>query len=66
MKKFWILWNPEGHTPPTVKFTTLQAARETAAKMQARIGIGTMYVMESVAGINVTLVQKWDKSLEKK
>lgn len=58
-KTFWILWNPEGKTPPTVAFPTLEGAREIAAKMQSRIGVGTMYVMECVAGVEVSLVQKW-------
>lgn len=64
--KFWILWNPEGSRPPTVRFSSLEGARKEAVRMQAAIGVGTMYVMESVAGVTVSLLQSWDKSLEKK
>lgn len=62
MKTFWILWNPAGNTPPTVKFTNLDAARETAAKMQSRIGVGTMFVMEAVAGCEVKQVMRWENA----
>jgi hypothetical protein len=61
MKKFWILWNPEGKTPPTVKFASFEAASKTADAMQKRIGVGTMYVMEVVAGCEVKQTARWAK-----
>jgi hypothetical protein len=60
MKPFWILWNPQGKTPPTVRFSTYEAARATADKMQQNLGIGTMYVMQVVAGVTVSLKTKWE------
>lgn len=61
MKIFWILWNPEGNTPPTKRFDTLEKARQVAADMQSRIGIGTMYVLKAEASLTITLKEKWEK-----
>lgn len=62
MKTFWILWNPEGETPPRVRFATEEGAKETAEKLQTRIGVGTMYVMEAKTSYNVSLKTKWEKA----
>lgn len=60
MKTFWILWHPEGKTPPTVVFDTEDKARKSAETMIQRIGHGTMYVMKGVAGVAVTAKTKWE------
>lgn len=59
MKKFWILWHPQGQTPPTVKFATFQEAKNCAENMIGKIGIGTMYVMEAVAGVEPVRKVRW-------
>lgn len=65
MKTFWILWNPEGQNPPTIRFATFDIAKEQAAKLQTRIGVGTMYVMRAVAGVTISLTQKWESEKSK-
>lgn len=51
MKTFWILWHPEGSTPPKVRFGTLAEAVKTAEFMMEKIGNGTMFIMKAVGGI---------------
>lgn len=38
MKKFWIIWNPEGVTPPTVTFSAFGPARREAERLAAKCG----------------------------
>lgn len=64
MKTFWILWNPEGQTPPTVRFSSFNAARDCAEKMQQRLGVGTMYVMKVEMGVSVSLKTKFEKVVQ--
>ncbi len=45
MSTFWILWHPDGKTPPTVTFQAHENAVATAELMMNRIGQGTMYIM---------------------
>lgn len=59
-QKFYILWNPAGQTPPTVRFPTYDEAAKIAESMQKRIGLGTMYVMEAVQSFTVTQKSKWE------
>lgn len=60
MKTFWILWNPEGKTPPTVQFETAEKAMAQAARLQQRIGLGTMYVLKAEAAFTVAVKTKWE------
>ena len=57
---FYILWNPEGRTPPTMRFDSYEKAAEFAEAMQRRIGVGTMYIMKSEQSITVTQKIKWE------
>lgn len=60
MKTFFILWNPDGRTPPTARFETYEEAAKVAEAMQKRIGVGTMYIMQAMAAVSLTLKQKWE------
>lgn len=64
MKRFWILWNPKGNTPPTVRFNTYEKALETGQMMQERIGVGTMYVMKVEAEYTVMMHGKTSTKFE--
>lgn len=66
MKTFWILWNPEGHNPPRVRFNTYEAAKKTADDMQKKIGVGVMYVMEAKSGVTVQMKARWENAKEEK
>lgn len=59
MKAFWILWHPQGNTPPTVMFDTVDKAMKTAELMIERIGKGTMYVMKAVGGVEIVTKKTW-------
>lgn len=59
-KQFFILWNPQGQTPPTKAFGTYDEAAKTAESMQKRIGIGTMYIMKAVQSVTVSQSIKWE------
>lgn len=61
MSEFYILWNPEGQSPPTATFRTYEEAAAVAEKMQKRIGVGRMYVMKAVQCFAVELKTKWEK-----
>lgn len=57
---FYILWNPQGHTPPTTRFESYEKAAEVAEAMQRRIGVGTMYIMKAEQSVSVTQKIKWE------
>ena len=59
-KTFWLLWNPEGRTPPTKRFDTFEEAAAVAENMQKRIGVGTMYIMKTVQSVTVSHQVKWE------
>lgn len=59
-KKFYILWNPDGQTPPTVRFKTYEEAAKVAEAMQKRIGLGTMYILQAVQSFSVVQKSKWE------
>lgn len=59
-KTFWLLWNPEGHTPPTKRFSTYDEAARVAEAMQKRIGLGTMYILKAVQSFSVVQKTKWE------
>lgn len=59
-KKFYILWNPAGHTPPTKQFETYEEAARVAEAMQKRIGLGTMYILQAVQSFSVFQKTKWE------
>lgn len=65
MKTFFILWHPEGHTPPTVRFNTLAEAVKTAEFMMEKIGQGTMYIMRVVGGIETLKRTKYVAAKDK-
>lgn len=46
MKKFCIIWNPNHHLPPTVRFSTVERAEEAAEIMANRFG-DPFYVCEA-------------------
>lgn len=48
-RPFYILWNPEGTSAPSVTFDDMESAFLTAESMQRRIGEGSMFVMKAVA-----------------
>ena len=52
-EKFWILWNPDGNTPPKVVFKTYDGALTESKRLIAQIGRGTVYVMEAVSSETV-------------
>lgn len=59
-KKFYILWNPAGQTPPTMRFKTYDEAAKVAEAMQRRIGLGTMYILEALQSFTVSHKTKWE------
>jgi hypothetical protein len=59
MKTFWILWHPQGTTPPTVMFAERVKAEKTAEAMINRIGSGTMFIMEAVGGVELQRRLVW-------
>lgn len=61
MTTFWILWSPEGDTPPRVRFGTEEGAKASAAKMAADHYPSTFYVMKAVAGVKAVQRVRWDK-----
>lgn len=58
-KIFWILWNPQGYSPPTYRFASYEDAAKRAEEMQRKIGNGTMYVMQAVQSVTVSQKVKW-------
>lgn len=58
-KVFWLLWNPQGHTPPTKRFDSYDEAANVAEAMQKRIGVGTMYILRAVQSVSVIQKVKW-------
>lgn len=59
-KVFWILWNSEGRTPPTARFSTFSKAMAMAESMQKDIGVGTMYVLKAENKVCVTKKVIWE------
>lgn len=59
-KRFYILWNPQGQTPPTKRFDTYEEAADVAEAMQRRIGLGMMYILEAVQSVTVSQQVKWE------
>lgn len=49
MKPFWILWSPQGKTPPRVKFPTEKQALRIAEKMAAEHPGSEFFVLLTVA-----------------
>lgn len=45
--KFWIIWNPDHHAPPTARFATYEAAEASARVMATRFWPHRFYVCEA-------------------
>lgn len=43
-REFWILWNPDHHTPPRARFCTLKAAQDAAARMARKHAPHVFYI----------------------
>lgn len=65
-KIFWLLWNPQGQTPPTKRFSCYEEAEEVATAMQQRLGVGTMYILKAVQSVSVAQTVKWEGLREAK
>lgn len=46
-QKFFIIWNPEGKTPPSVKFTNREDAQKSAEGMARSFRGQEFFVMEA-------------------
>jgi len=58
-KKFWILWNPDSHSPPVRKYTSFQDAVASATKC-AELSGQSFYVLEAKAVLAPSLVLQRD------
>lgn len=54
-KPFWIVFNPDYHAPPTVIFSTREAAETAAQTMSERYAPDHFYVCQAVSVANVQI-----------
>lgn len=57
MKRFWILWSPQSHLPPTKRWDKRSEAVEVAEKMARAHPSQEFYVMQSVNHSQVASVR---------
>lgn len=61
MKKFWMVWNPEGG-PPTYKHPTEQSAITEAERLAMNNPRATFVVLEATKARRVDMMQRIDLS----
>jgi hypothetical protein len=46
-KRFWLVWNPQGPTPPVFRYPSFGAARSAAIRLSLKFPDQDFFVLES-------------------